>query len=59
MKRYSIDQKILGTNEGYNALVKDSVDLTRTVDGHPYTGAVPIFQQVKPGDTIVVRERYF
>ncbi|QAY96325.1 sugar transporter [Methylovirgula ligni] len=38
---------------------KDSVDLTRTIDGHPYTGAVPILQQVKPGDTIVVRERYF
>ncbi len=37
---------------------KDSGELTRTIDGHPYTGAVPILQQVTPGDTIVVRERY-
>jgi polysaccharide biosynthesis/export protein len=38
---------------------KDSVDLTRTINGRPYTGAVPVLQLIKPGDTIVVRERYF
>ncbi len=38
---------------------KDSVDLSQIINGHPYTGAVPILQQIRPGDTIVVRERYF
>jgi polysaccharide biosynthesis/export protein len=38
---------------------KDTVDLTRTVDGHPLTASVPIIHLIKPGDTIVVRERYF
>ena len=38
---------------------KDTVDLTRTIDGHPLTASVPILHMIKPGDTIVVRERYF
>jgi polysaccharide biosynthesis/export protein len=38
---------------------KDTIDLTRIVDGHPLTASVPILHLIKPGDTIVVRERYF
>ncbi|MEJ0051995.1 MAG: polysaccharide biosynthesis/export family protein [Methylovirgula sp.] len=38
---------------------KDTVDLTRAIDGHPLTASVPILHMIKPGDTIVVRERYF
>lgn len=38
---------------------KGGVDLTRIIDGHPVTGQVPITQIIRPGDTIVVRERYF
>jgi polysaccharide export outer membrane protein len=43
------------TPRGY----KGSVDITRVVDGHPTTGQVPLTQLVRPGDTIVVHERYF
>lgn len=38
---------------------KDTVDLTRVINGRPYTAPVPVLQMIKPGDTIVVRERYF
>ncbi len=38
---------------------KHTADLTRTVDGVPYTGNVPVTQAVRPGDTIVIRERFF
>ena len=38
---------------------KDEVDLTRVIDGHPVTANVPVSQPVKPGDTILVRERFF
>jgi polysaccharide export outer membrane protein len=38
---------------------KKTADLTRSVDGVPYTGNVPVTQAVRPGDTIVIRERYF
>jgi polysaccharide biosynthesis/export protein len=38
---------------------KDTVDLTRVIDGRPITASVPILHLIKPGDTIVVRERYF
>jgi polysaccharide export outer membrane protein len=38
---------------------RDMVDVTRTIDGHPLTASVPILHMIKPGDTIVVRERYF
>lgn len=33
--------------------------LTRVIDGRPYTGQVPIWQPVRPGDTITVKERFF
>lgn len=36
-----------------------TVDLTRVIDGRPVTGQVPITQLIRPGDTIIVHERYF
>jgi polysaccharide export outer membrane protein len=36
-----------------------SADLTRQYRGVPYTAGVPITAPVRPGDTIVIRERYF
>jgi polysaccharide export outer membrane protein len=38
---------------------RDSVDLTRIVNGRPMTAAVPLTFPVRPGDTITVRERFF
>ncbi len=38
---------------------KVDADLTRSLDGRPMTGRVPITQPVRPGDTIVIRERFF
>ncbi len=38
---------------------KASVDLTRVIDERPVTGQIPITQIIRPGDTIIVRERYF
>ncbi|GAC1331896.1 MAG: polysaccharide biosynthesis/export family protein [Beijerinckiaceae bacterium] len=38
---------------------QDQADITRTVDGKVYTAPVPITQPVQPGDTIVIRERFF
>jgi polysaccharide export outer membrane protein len=35
------------------------VDLTRIIDGQPVTGRVPLDFPVRPGDTIMVRERIF
>jgi polysaccharide export outer membrane protein len=35
------------------------VDLTRIVNGQPVTGRVPLNCLVRPGDTIMVRERIF
>lgn len=35
------------------------VDLTRVVDGVPVTGRVPLDMPIRPGDTIMVRERIF
>jgi polysaccharide export outer membrane protein len=43
------------TPRGYQA----SADVTRTIDGKAYTAPVPITQPVQPGDTIVIRERFF
>ncbi len=37
----------------------DSVRLTRVIDGRSFTLDVPINQLIRPGDTIVVHERYF
>lgn len=34
-------------------------DLTRIIDGQPVTGSVPITYPVRPGDTIVIKERWF
>jgi polysaccharide export outer membrane protein len=38
---------------------KEEADLTRNVDGQTVTGHVPIVQPVHPGDTVVIRERFF
>lgn len=38
---------------------KDAVDLTRVTNGVQLTGQVPIKHPLQPGDTIVVRERFF
>lgn len=43
------------TPRGY----KGSVEVTRVIDGRPITGQVPLTQLIRPGDTIVVHERYF
>lgn len=36
-----------------------SADITRIVEGRPVTASVPLTQQVRPGDTVIVRERFF
>jgi polysaccharide export outer membrane protein len=36
-----------------------SVDVTRIVEGQPVTASVPLTYQVRPGDTLTVRERFF
>ncbi|MGL5734905.1 MAG: polysaccharide biosynthesis/export family protein [Beijerinckiaceae bacterium] len=38
---------------------QSTAEITRTVDGVPVTGTVPITAQLQPGDTIVIRERWF
>ena len=45
---------------GYTArAAKDSADLTRTQDGRTITQPVSPMQPVRPGDTIVIHERFF
>jgi polysaccharide biosynthesis/export protein len=39
--------------------VRNTAELTRQVAGEPQRGDVPISFAVKPGDTIVIRERWF
>lgn len=36
-----------------------SADITRIIEGQPVTASVPLTAQVRPGDTITVRERFF
>ena len=38
---------------------KWEVKLTRTIDGVPVRGAVPLPYPIQPGDTITVGERWF
>lgn len=38
---------------------KGEVELTRIVKGQSITGVVPVDYPIKPGDTVVVRERWF
>ncbi|MCC2097626.1 MAG: polysaccharide export protein [Hyphomicrobiales bacterium] len=38
---------------------RGNVNMTRVIDGQPVTAAVPLTQLVQPGDTILVRERFF
>jgi polysaccharide export outer membrane protein len=43
------------TPRGYQG----GVDLTRVIDGRPVTGRVPLDTLLRPGDTVMVRERIF
>lgn len=38
---------------------KDGINLTRVIGGRPVSGQVSIKHAIEPGDTIVVRERWF
>lgn len=38
---------------------RDWAEVTRQIDGQMVTGAVPITYPVQPGDTIVIKERWF
>ncbi|RDJ23297.1 polysaccharide export protein [Bosea caraganae] len=38
---------------------RDWAEVTRQIDGQTVTGAVPITYPVQPGDTIVIKERWF
>ena len=38
---------------------KDHAELTRVVNGRPITATVPITYPVRPGDTVVIKERFF
>ena len=38
---------------------RSGADLTRIIEGAPYTYSVPLTHIVRPGDTITIRERYF
>lgn len=38
---------------------RQQAELTRTVNGEPMSAVVPITYPVSPGDTIVIRERWF
>jgi polysaccharide biosynthesis/export protein len=38
---------------------RESVQLGRTVDGQPFRGLAPLATPVRPGDTIMVEERWF
>lgn len=38
---------------------RDWAEVTRQIDGRLVTGAVPITYPVQPGDTIVIKERWF
>jgi polysaccharide export outer membrane protein len=38
---------------------KRSVELTRNADGQPRKGEVPLTYPLRPGDTVVVKERWF
>lgn len=43
------------TPRGY----QDAVTLTRTIDGVPTTGTVPLTFPLRPGDTVTIEERFF
>lgn len=38
---------------------KSYADLTRVIEGAPYTYSVPLTHPVQPGDTVTIRERFF
>lgn len=45
---------------GFSArALQSTAEVTRLIDGVPVTGSVPITAQIRPGDTVVIRERWF
>ena len=53
-------QNAVAVAGGYSPRASQSAaNLTRIIDGRPYTGQVPMTQPVRPGDTITVKERFF
>lgn len=53
-------QKAIAISGGFAPRAyRHSVNLTRIIEGQPVTAAVPLNQLVQPGDTIMVRERFF
>jgi polysaccharide biosynthesis/export protein len=38
---------------------KKTAEVSRSADGQPYRGKVPLAFQIRPGDTVLVRERWF
>jgi polysaccharide export outer membrane protein len=53
-------QNAIAVAGGYTPRGSQSdVDITRVVDGRPFTFAAPPTFPVRPGDTIAVRERFF
>jgi polysaccharide export outer membrane protein len=38
---------------------KSSADLTRVINGTPVEATVPMIQPMQPGDTVMIRERFF
>jgi polysaccharide export outer membrane protein len=53
-------QKAIAIAGGFSPRAfKHHVELTRVVKGQSITGEVPIDYPLKPGDTVVVRERWF
>jgi polysaccharide export outer membrane protein len=38
---------------------KKTAEVSRSADGQLYRGKVPLAFQVRPGDTLLVRERWF
>jgi polysaccharide export outer membrane protein len=53
-------QKAIAIAGGFSARAyRGRVELTRMVRGQSLTGEVPIDYPIKPGDTVVVRERWF
>nr|WP_256473432.1 polysaccharide biosynthesis/export family protein [Phyllobacterium sp. 21LDTY02-6] len=53
-------QKAIAAAGGFSPRAnQENVDVTRQINGESLTGRVTISEQVLPGDTIYVRERFF
>ncbi|UDL95119.1 polysaccharide export protein [Lichenihabitans sp. PAMC28606] len=53
-------QKAIAIAGGYTPRgFQGSVDVTRSINGAPVTGTVPLTFPIRPGDTLTVEERFF